>query len=117
MRFACCKTNRNPGPLGTITYEAARSLCAALTKAPTEGVSSPFPATIIAAPPFCSFSARCGVSVSFYVRGCCMNKAPKTQPPDEFWRLLDRVYVLFETSTPETQAEIEALILALQEAV
>ena len=62
-------------------------------------------------------AARCGVSVSSYVRGCCMNKAPKTQPPDEFWRLLDQVYALFETSTPETQAEIEALILALQEAV
>jgi len=64
-----------------------------------------------------NFATRCGVSVSAYVRGCCMNKAPKAKPPEEFWRLLDRVYALFETVPPETQAEIEALILALQESV
>ncbi|OJU16543.1 MAG: hypothetical protein BGN88_03555 [Clostridiales bacterium 43-6] len=58
---------------------------------------------------------RCGVSVSSYVKGCCMNKAPRVKPPDEFWLLLDRVYTLFETAPPETQTEIEQMILKLQE--
>lgn len=60
---------------------------------------------------------RCGVSVSSYVRNCCMNKAPRAKPPDEFWKLLDRVYALYETTPPEKQTEIEQLILALQKAV
>lgn len=64
-----------------------------------------------------NFAARCGVSVSAYVRGCCMNKAPKAKPPEEFWQLLDRVYTLHETMPPETQSEIEQLILALQKEV
>lgn len=62
-------------------------------------------------------AARCGVSVSSYVRGCCMNKAPRAKPPDEFWTLLDRLYALHDKMPPEVQAKIELLILALQEAV
>lgn len=62
-------------------------------------------------------AARCGVSVSAYVRGCCMDKAPKAKPPNEFWQLLNRLYALHEKMPPETQEEIERLILALQEVV
>jgi len=62
-------------------------------------------------------AAHCGVSVSAYVRGCCMNKAPGAKPPEQFWMLLKKVYALYDTQPPEKQAQIERLILALQEAV
>lgn len=60
---------------------------------------------------------RCGVSISAYVRGCCMDKAPRAEPPYEFWQLLKQVYALYDTQPPEKQAQIERLILALQKAV
>ena len=60
---------------------------------------------------------HCGVSVSAYVRGCCMDKAPKLKPPDEFWQMLNRLYDLHEKLPAETQAEIERLILSLQKEV
>ena len=60
---------------------------------------------------------RCGVSVSAYVRGCCMDKAPRAEPPYKFWQLLKQLYGLYDTQPPEKQAQIERLILALQEAV
>lgn len=60
---------------------------------------------------------RCGVSVSAYVRGCCMDRAPKAKPPEELWQLLNQLYDLHDKVPPETQNEIERLILAIQEAV
>ena len=62
-------------------------------------------------------AARCGVSVSAYVRGCCMDRAPKAKPPDELWQLLKQLYGLHDRVPLEKQNEIERLILALQEAV
>ena len=57
---------------------------------------------------------RCGMSVSRYVRQCCLGRKPRSRPPDAFWELLDALYAI--TALPE-QERLSTLILRLQEAV
>ena len=60
---------------------------------------------------------RCGMSVSGYVRQCCLGREPRTRPPDVFWELLNELYSI-ATLLPEPEQErLSGLILRLQEAV
>ena len=60
---------------------------------------------------------RSGVSVAEYVVGCCKKHPPKEKPPDEFWKLLNELYTVFDELSPEKQEKLAQLILRLQEAV
>ena len=71
-------------------------------------------------------SALCGLSQSEYVRQLCRGIHPKPKPPDVFWRLMDELYkahsdlkecAKYEPSALELCAEIERLVLDLQEAI
>lgn len=60
---------------------------------------------------------RCGMSVSRYVRQCCLGKEPRTRPPDVFWELLDTLYAITALLPIPEQERLSVLILRLQEAV
>lgn len=60
---------------------------------------------------------RCGVSLSSYVRQCCMGNEARAKPPDEFWRLADELYSVYDGLPPDRQTRLEQLILDLQRAM
>ena len=69
-------------------------------------------------------SALCGLTQSEYVRQLCQGVHPKPKPPDVFWELMDELYkthsdlkecARYEPSALELCAEIERLVLDLQE--
>ena len=60
---------------------------------------------------------RCGMSVSRYVRQCCLGKEPRSKPPDVFWELLDALYTITALLPIPEQERLSVLILRLQEAV
>ena len=60
---------------------------------------------------------RCGMSVSGYVRQCCLGREPKGRPPDVFWELLEELYAITALLPITEQERLSGLILRLQEAV
>ena len=60
---------------------------------------------------------RCGMSVSRYVRQCCLGREPRTRPPDVFWELLGELYAIAALLPMPEQQRLSGLILRLQEAV
>ena len=63
-------------------------------------------------------SARCcGMSVSGYVRQCCLGRELKSRPPDVFWELLEELYAIAALLPITEQKRLSRLILRLQEAV
>ena len=60
---------------------------------------------------------RCGMSVSGYVRQCCLGREPKGRPPDVFWELLEELYAIAALLPITKQKRLSGLILRLQEAV
>ena len=62
-------------------------------------------------------AGRCGMSVSGYVRQCCLSKEPRGKPPDIFWELLDELYSIATLLPKPEQERLSGLILRLQEAV
>lgn len=60
---------------------------------------------------------RCGMSASRYVRQCCLEKEPRSRPPDVFWELLDALYAITALLPVPEQERLSMLILRLQEAV
>ena len=60
---------------------------------------------------------RCGMSVSGYVRQCCLGREPRTRPPDAFWELLEELYTITALLPLSEQQRLSGLILRLQEAV
>ena len=60
---------------------------------------------------------RCAMSVSRYVRQCCLGKEPRPRPPDVFWELLDALYSITALLPVPEQERLSVLILRLQEAV
>ena len=71
-------------------------------------------------------SALCVLSQSEYVRQLCRGIHPKPKPPDVFWWLMDELYkahsdlkecAKYEPSALKRCAEIERLVLDLQEAI
>lgn len=60
---------------------------------------------------------RCGMSVSRYVRQCCLGIEPRRKPPEVFWELLEELYVISTLLPTPEQERLSALILRLQEAV
>lgn len=68
----------------------------------------------------------CGLSQSEFIRQLCKGKTPKPKPTKEFWELLNLLYSVhngfqkctkYEPSAAEICAEIEQLVLDLEEAV
>ena len=71
-------------------------------------------------------SALCGLTQSEYVRQLCRGIRPKPKPPDVFWELMDELYkahsnlkecAKYEPSALKLCAEIERLVLDLQEVI
>lgn len=71
-------------------------------------------------------SALCGLTQSEYIRQLCRGVHPKPKPPDVFWRLMDELYkthsslkecAKYEPSALKLCAEIERLVLDLQEVI
>lgn len=60
---------------------------------------------------------HCGMSVSRYVRQCCLGREPRTRPPDVFWELLSELYSIATLLPITEQRRLSGLILRLQEAV
>jgi len=60
---------------------------------------------------------RCGMSVSGYVRQCCLGKEPKSRPPDVFWELMEELHAITTLLPIPEQERLSGLILRLQEAV
>ena len=60
---------------------------------------------------------RCGMSVSWYVRQCCLGREPRIRPPDVFWELLSELYSIATLLPITEQPRLSGLILRLQEAV
>ena len=60
---------------------------------------------------------RCGMSVSGYVRQCCLGREQRTRPPDVFWELLEELYTITVLLPMPEQQRLSGLILRLQEAV
>ena len=60
---------------------------------------------------------RCGMSVSGYVRQCCLGREPRTRPPNVFWELLSELYSIATLLPKPEQERLSGLILRLQEAV
>lgn len=57
------------------------------------------------------------MSVSGYVRQCCLGREPKGRPPDVFWELLEELYTITALLPIPEQERLSGLILRLQEAV
>ena len=64
----------------------------------------------------CSARRR-GMSVSGYIRQCCLGREPKSRPPDVFWELLEELYAITALLPITEQERLSGLILRLQEAV
>lgn len=71
-------------------------------------------------------AAECGLSQSEFIRQLCKGRTPKPKPPEDFWKLMDALYKVhsavrecakYEASAAEICAEIEQLVLDLEEAV
>ena len=71
-------------------------------------------------------SALCGLTQSEYVRQLCRDICPKPKPPEAFWELMNELYRVhsalrqcakYEPSAGEICADIEQLVLDLQEVV
>ena len=71
-------------------------------------------------------SALCGLTQSEYIRQLCRGIHPKPKPPAVFWQLMDELYkahsdlkecAKYEPSVLELCAEIEQLVLDLQEVI
>ena len=71
-------------------------------------------------------SALCGLTQSEYVRQLCSGIRPKPKPPDAVWELMNELYKVhsslaecakYEPSAGEICADIEQLVLDLQEVV
>ena len=60
---------------------------------------------------------RCGMSVSGYVRQCCLGREPRTRPPDVFWEFLEELYAIAALLPIPEQQRLSGLILRLQETV
>lgn len=60
---------------------------------------------------------RCGMSVSGYIRQCCLGREPKSRPPDVFWELLEELYAITALLPIPEQQRLSGLILRLQETV
>ena len=60
---------------------------------------------------------RCGMSVSGYVRQCCLDREPRSRPPDVFWELLEELCAITALLPITEQERLSGLILRLQEAV
>ena len=60
---------------------------------------------------------RRGMSVSGYVRQCCLGREPKCKPPDVFWELLEELYAIAALLPIPEQQQLSGLILRLQETV
>lgn len=60
---------------------------------------------------------RCGMSVSGYVRQCCLGREPKDRSPDVFWELLSELRSIATLLPVTEQQRLSGLILRLQEAV
>lgn len=60
---------------------------------------------------------RCGMSVSRYVRQCCLGREPRSRPPDVFWELLEELYAIAALLPITERERLSGLILRLQEAV
>ena len=60
---------------------------------------------------------RCGMSVSGYVRQCCLDREPRSMPPDVFWELPEELYAITALLPITEQERLSGLILRLQEAV
>ena len=60
---------------------------------------------------------RCGMSVSGYVRQCCLGREPRSSSPDVFWELLEELYDIAALLPMAEQERLSGLILRLQEAV
>ena len=60
---------------------------------------------------------RCGMSVSRYVRQCCLGREPRSRPPDVFWELLSELYSIATLLPKPEQERLSGLILRLQETV
>ena len=60
---------------------------------------------------------RCGMSVSGYVRQCCLGMEPKSRPPDVFWELLEELCTITVLLPMPEQERLSGLILRLQEAL
>lgn len=71
-------------------------------------------------------SALCGLTQSEYVRQLCKGIRPKPKPPEAFWELMNEIYKVhsdlkecakYEPSAVKLCAEIERLVLDLQEVI
>ena len=71
-------------------------------------------------------SALCGLTQSEYVRQLCKGVHPKPKPSEVFWELMNELYKVhsalrqcakYEPSAGEICADIEQLVLDLQEVV
>ena len=60
---------------------------------------------------------RCSMSVSRYVRQCCLGRELKGRPPEVFWQLLEELYAIAALLPVTEQQRLSRLILRLQEAV
>lgn len=60
---------------------------------------------------------RCSMSVSRYVRQCCLDRELKGRPPEVFWQLLEELYAIAALLPVTEQQRLSGLILRLQEAV
>ena len=60
---------------------------------------------------------RCGMSVSGYIRQCCLGREPRSRSPDVFWELLEELYDIAALLPMAEQERLSGLILRLQEAV
>ena len=63
-------------------------------------------------------AARCGLTLSQYIRMRLHNQMPRPLPSDNYRRVLDALTALYQTdNTPEVQREILDTLLAVQRAV
>lgn len=69
-------------------------------------------------------AALCGLAQSEYIRQVCLGKHPHPKPPEEFWELMDAVYVWHDALerlafyAPEFEPDcrrVERIVLLLQE--
>lgn len=63
-------------------------------------------------------AARCGLTLSQYIRMRLHNQMPRPLPSDNYRRVLDALTALYQKdNTPEVQREILDTLLAVQRAV
>ena len=63
-------------------------------------------------------AARCGLTLSQYIRMRLHNQRPRPLPSDNYRRVLDALTALYQKdNTPEVQREILDTLLAVQRAV